>query len=270
MSSTTRVQFNVPDSKLAELDEMQNRLGLSTRKDLFDTAMALLKWAIREKEKGRTIVAADEEEPQRELVMHALENISGEKALFEKRLFKVAKELKVSTEQVEEFLEDQGYDDALKGSGFNATIVDEVAYLALRQEFDGDTESASRSNSDGTVEQLDEASENLLDHLEDPHLSLRNEAVDRYLGILSKVFQQKPNRFEEVEEEITGDTRKYFGEDAKELASSGTGVNPKQIPSTPYYAATGNDTKTKRDRAEKVLRLLDYDERVIQKARNVI
>ena len=67
-----------------------------------------------------------------------------EQKTFEKRLFKVAKELNVSTDRVEEFLGEQGYEDALNGSGFNASIVDEEAYLVLRDEFADDAEAAAR------------------------------------------------------------------------------------------------------------------------------
>jgi translation initiation factor IF-2 len=67
-----------------------------------------------------------------------------EQTTFEKRLFKVAKELNVSTDRVEEFLDEQGYAEALDGSGFNASIVDEEAYLVLRNEFADDAEAAAR------------------------------------------------------------------------------------------------------------------------------
>ena len=67
-----------------------------------------------------------------------------EQKTFEKRLFKVAKELNVSTDRVEEFLGEQGYEESLDGSGFNASIVDEEAYLVLRDEFADDAEAAAR------------------------------------------------------------------------------------------------------------------------------
>jgi len=40
---------------------------------------------------------------------------------FEKPLFKVARELNVSTDRVVEQLEDYGYENALTGRGFNAS-----------------------------------------------------------------------------------------------------------------------------------------------------
>ena len=67
-----------------------------------------------------------------------------EQDAFEKRLFKVARELNISTDRVVEHLEEHDYEDALTGSGFNASIVDEEAYLVLRNEFADDAEAAAR------------------------------------------------------------------------------------------------------------------------------
>lgn len=63
---------------------------------------------------------------------------------FEKRLFKVARDLNVTTDRVVEFLEEEGYEDALTGTGFNASIVEEEAYLVLREEYADDAEAAAR------------------------------------------------------------------------------------------------------------------------------
>ena len=62
----------------------------------------------------------------------------------EKKLFQVVRELNVSQERVVEFLESEGYEDALSGSGLNAKIVDEEAYLVLREEYADDAEVAAR------------------------------------------------------------------------------------------------------------------------------
>jgi len=62
----------------------------------------------------------------------------------EKKLFQVVRELNVSQDRVVEFLESEGYEDALSGSGLNAKIVDEEAYLVLREEYADDAEVAAR------------------------------------------------------------------------------------------------------------------------------
>jgi translation initiation factor IF-2 len=61
-----------------------------------------------------------------------------------KKLFRVVRELNVSQDRVEEFLESEGYEEALSGAGLNAKIVDEEAYLVLREEYADDAEVAAR------------------------------------------------------------------------------------------------------------------------------
>jgi len=79
----------------------------------------------------------------------------------EKKLFQVVRELNVSQDRVVEFLESEGYEDALSGSGLNAKIVDEEAYFVLRDEYADDAEAAARvrelrSEKEGEPQQRDE------------------------------------------------------------------------------------------------------------------
>ena len=82
-----------------------------------------------------------------------------EQTSFEKRLFKVARELNVSTDRVVEYLEEHGYEDSLTGSGFNASIVDEEAYLVLRDEYADDAEAAARIRELRSEKEVDAATE---------------------------------------------------------------------------------------------------------------
>jgi translation initiation factor IF-2 len=82
-----------------------------------------------------------------------------EQETFEKRLFKVARELNISTDRVVEYLEEHDYEDALTGSGFNASIVDEEAYLVLRDEFADDAEAAARIRELRSEKDVDGSSE---------------------------------------------------------------------------------------------------------------
>lgn len=60
------------------------------------------------------------------------------------RLFKLVRELNVSLETLKEHLEQNGYADALTGSGINAAIQDEAAYNELLSAFADDMETAAR------------------------------------------------------------------------------------------------------------------------------
>ena len=98
----------------------------------------------------------------------------------EKRLFKVARELNVSTDRVENFLEEEGYADALSGSGFNASITDEEAYLVLRKEYADDAQAAARVRElrQGDDEEEESYSRDEVTSLEEKDVSADEEEPD--------------------------------------------------------------------------------------------
>jgi hypothetical protein len=59
-SETTRVQLVLPAERVRMLDQLAAEAGLATRKDLFNNALALLNWAVREVRRGRVIASVDE------------------------------------------------------------------------------------------------------------------------------------------------------------------------------------------------------------------
>lgn len=65
----SRIQFDLEKSRLEEIDLLVKKCGLSTRKDFFNNAVTLLKWAIEKKKKGCIIVSIDSDGEQRELDM---------------------------------------------------------------------------------------------------------------------------------------------------------------------------------------------------------
>jgi metal-responsive CopG/Arc/MetJ family transcriptional regulator len=72
-----RIQLDLPDEQVAELDKRMAETKLRTRKDFFNNALTLFDWAIKEKKAGRLIAAIDESQNiVKELLMPALENVS--------------------------------------------------------------------------------------------------------------------------------------------------------------------------------------------------
>lgn len=57
---TTRVQLVLPADRVRMLDQLAAEAGLTTRKDLFNNALTLLNWAVREVRRGRVIASVDE------------------------------------------------------------------------------------------------------------------------------------------------------------------------------------------------------------------
>jgi metal-responsive CopG/Arc/MetJ family transcriptional regulator len=73
MEETVRIQFELPEDKVRELEALMREAGITTRKDLFNNALTLLEWAIREKRAGHAIVSLDEGNKRfKELVMPIL------------------------------------------------------------------------------------------------------------------------------------------------------------------------------------------------------
>jgi metal-responsive CopG/Arc/MetJ family transcriptional regulator len=71
-----RIQLDLPEEQVKELDALMGKTKLTTRKDLFNNALTLFQWAVKAKEAGRMIASLDEESgTAKELVMPALENV---------------------------------------------------------------------------------------------------------------------------------------------------------------------------------------------------
>ncbi len=56
-----RLQFDMPEAKVKELDALVERLGLKTRAQLLNAALTLFKWTVQEREAGRMVASIDEE-----------------------------------------------------------------------------------------------------------------------------------------------------------------------------------------------------------------
>jgi hypothetical protein len=55
-----RIQFEMPKDKADELEMLMKETGVHSKKDLFNNALTLLKWAIRETKRGNSIASIDE------------------------------------------------------------------------------------------------------------------------------------------------------------------------------------------------------------------
>jgi negative modulator of initiation of replication len=89
-------------------------------------------------------------------------------------------------------------------------------------------------------------------------LSLHRTAVDRFLAILSVLYQLHKDKFRRVLD-LGGRNRTYFAESEKEIEERGSSTQPKRIAGTPFYVVTNNDTPKKQRMLQKVLERLDYE-----------
>jgi hypothetical protein len=63
-----RIQFDVRRAQLSIIDQLVEECGLSSKKELFNNSMALMKWAVQETKKGRRIASYGVENDDIEMV----------------------------------------------------------------------------------------------------------------------------------------------------------------------------------------------------------
>jgi metal-responsive CopG/Arc/MetJ family transcriptional regulator len=70
----TRIQLELPEERLHELEQLMEQTGTNTKKDLLNDALTLFEWAVKERMTGRTIASVDEQQQRyKEVVMPSLE-----------------------------------------------------------------------------------------------------------------------------------------------------------------------------------------------------
>jgi len=71
----SRINIEVNEQKLEEIKKLMKAAGLTTQKDLFDNALTLAKWMMRQRKSGKTVGALSRDNNNfTELDMPMLEN----------------------------------------------------------------------------------------------------------------------------------------------------------------------------------------------------
>lgn len=68
LKEVVRLQFDVRRAQLNIIENLVDACGLGSKKELFSNAMALMKWAVQETQKGRRIASYDPERDEIEMV----------------------------------------------------------------------------------------------------------------------------------------------------------------------------------------------------------
>jgi hypothetical protein len=74
-----RIQLDLDDAGTEVLDRLKEATGSKTHKELFNNAITLLDWAVKQRQEGRIVASLDEtSENYRELQMPALERAAAQ------------------------------------------------------------------------------------------------------------------------------------------------------------------------------------------------
>ncbi|WP_318458362.1 hypothetical protein [Photobacterium leiognathi] len=59
-----RVQFDLSEERASEIQDLMDKCGINTRKELFNYALTILEWAVEESENGLDIAAINRAEKE--------------------------------------------------------------------------------------------------------------------------------------------------------------------------------------------------------------
>ncbi|ATW43277.1 replication initiation negative regulator SeqA [Glaesserella parasuis] len=69
--------------------------------------------------------------------------------------------------------------------------------------------------------------------------------VNRFLHLLSALYKADPEGFSHATENVQGSERIYFARDEQTILATGSSVKAKQIPESPFWVITNNNTERK-------------------------
>lgn len=94
------------------------------------------------------------------------------------------------------------------------------------------------SDTEKTVAKL----ENILNS---EHFINENKNVVRFIMLLAALYRANPEAFTKATEKVRGNERIYFSQSEDEILATGSGVKAKQIPDSPFWVITNNNTARK-------------------------
>ncbi|VTU08551.1 replication initiation regulator SeqA [Actinobacillus indolicus] len=69
--------------------------------------------------------------------------------------------------------------------------------------------------------------------------------VSRFLQLLAAIYRADPEGFSHATENVQGSERIYFARDEETILATGSSVKAKQIPDSPFWVITNNNTERK-------------------------
>ncbi|WP_104399432.1 replication initiation negative regulator SeqA [Vibrio penaeicida] len=97
----------------------------------------------------------------------------------------------------------------------------------------------------------------------------KDKAIDRFMLVLSTLHGIHNHNFAEATQ-VKGRTRVYFANNEDTLLASGKTTKPRQIPNTPFWVITNNNTNRKRQMVDQLMTRMGFQGDLIEKVCNAI
>ena len=93
----------------------------------------------------------------------------------------------------------------------------------------------------------------------------QSRAVNRFMMVLSTLYQLDAKTFGEATESLHGRTRVYFAGNEQTLLANGNQTKPKHVPGTPYWVITNTNTGRKCSMVEHIMQSMQFPAELIEK-----
>ena len=93
----------------------------------------------------------------------------------------------------------------------------------------------------------------------------KHKAIDRFMLILSTLYNLNKEAFVAATEVTHGRTRIYFAADEQTLLASGKQTKPRLIPGTSYWVITNTNTNRKRNMIEQIMQDMQFPVELVAK-----
>lgn len=106
--------------------------------------------------------------------------------------------------------------------------------------------------------------------LTSPEFMEQKKVVQRFLQLLSALYVANPKGFAQATENIQGSERIYFARDKEVILATGSSVKAQQIPESPFWVITNNNTERKGIILKALMSAMDLPESLIDKVKDAL
>jgi negative modulator of initiation of replication len=106
---------------------------------------------------------------------------------------------------------------------------------------------------------LDRSIRSITPFLQSPEYRAKRKGIDKYLAVLSFLYESCPTDFERVVEGFTRGNRVYFGRNSEVIERGGNGaIHAKRIPKCPFWVLATLDNRSKSDILTQIIIRLNF------------
>lgn len=116
----------------------------------------------------------------------------------------------------------------------------------------------AKKHSDNIVFQLESL-------LQSEHITNETKNVVRFTTLLSALHRADPTAFAKATENVRGNERIYFARSEEEILATGSGAKAKQIPDSPFWVITNNNSARKGLILKAVMESMEISEDLIER-----